>query len=293
MRREQRAPRGSPTPSGGSTRAPDRAVARRASRSRGSPRAAQRAEPASTGDDVDTEPGHAPASVSQRLRGRARRGRSTSCEAACRCSIEARDARAQRRLEAPQRRLDRLRVLGLEAALERGARGRVDRRRGARAARRGAVRPRRSRASPRARRARRRARPRAAGRPRARGPGRGRGRARSASSSQASATSRPDSSAASRCCGCRSIERDGFGGGQLARRLPVAVGDLLARAVADAGGERLAGADLGHVGVRRREPVAVDRAVEQRERLADRRVAVAHGGLEPRAPRRPRAAGRW
>ena len=68
---------------------------------------------------------------------------------------------------------------------------------------------------------------------------------------------------------------------QLARLLPVAVGDLLARPVADPRRHRHRLADLAHVRVRRRQPVAVDRAVEQRQRLADGLLALLHGLLQP------------
>ncbi len=72
-------------------------------------------------------------------------------------------------------------------------------------------------------------------------------------------------------------------GGQLARDGPETLGDLLAGAVADARDQRVRGAHLAPERVRRGDPARVQRAVEDRQRVARRRLrAVARGRGEPR-----------
>ncbi len=108
-------------------------------------------------------------------------------------------------------------------------------------------------------------------------------RARSASSSQASAASRPPSSAAARSCGTSIRRPRGARRRQLARDVPLAVGDGLAGAVADPRDERARRVGIGGPGVGGGDPPGGDRAGEDAQRLGQQRLApVAERPREPR-----------
>ena len=199
--------------------------------------------------------------------------------------------RPQRRLEPPQSRLHRLGLLRLQPALQR--RGRRGRHRlavlASSSSRRETPSDARQPSSSASAASSASESWSAASRPR---PWSRSSRARSANSSQASATSRPDRTAASRCCGRQQHRALLLRRRQLGRLLPVAVRDLLARAVADPRRQRLRLAHLGDVRVARRQPVAVDRAVEQHERFADGLVPRLDRLASATRARRPRAADR-
>ena len=204
-----------------------------------------------------------------------------------------RRARARAASRRPSARSTPRRRAVVEPALERGGGGRVDR--GLRASRSSSSRSREVAA----RRARRRARRSAAAsatrscsaasrwRPRSRS-----ARARSASSSQASAASRPDEQRREPLVGRAARRRGGAAprAGQLAARVPPAVGDLLARAVARRGRRAPA---RGSTSRTHGSAVATRWAVQQRRSgraIARRGLVLAVDARRASARASPRAA---